>query len=63
MRVSLPKLTQKIIFKPLKEDYFVTFSKKHKHIYKQLRENLVGGPSIIFTRWMEKGKEKHGLVE
>ena len=56
--VSLPKLTQKQIFRPLKEDYFTTFSKKHAHIFKQLRSGIVGGPSIIFTRYQEKGVTK-----
>ena len=35
--VSLPKLTQKLIFCPSKEDYFTTFSKKHAHIYHQVK--------------------------
>ena len=52
--VSLPKLTQKLIFKPLKEDYFTTFSNQHDYIYQDLRKHVVGGPSIIFTRWQEK---------
>ena len=52
--VSLPKLTQKLIFEPLKENYFTTFSTKHDYIYRDLRNNVVGGPSINFTRWQEK---------
>ena len=56
--ISLPKLTQKIIFKPLKKDYFVRFGKPHKHLFKDLRANLTGGPSIIFTRHHEKGKTR-----
>ena len=56
--VSLPKLTQKQIFRPLKEDYFTTFSEKHGYIYKELRKGIIGGPSIVFTRWMEKGVTK-----
>ena len=58
--VSLPKLTQKQIFRPLKEDYFTTFSEKHQHIYKQLREGIVGGPSVVYTRWAEKGRKIKG---
>ena len=53
--VSLPKLAQKQIFRSLKEDYFTLFSKKHSHIYKELRSGIVGGPSIVFTRYQEKG--------
>ena len=33
--VSLPRLTQKFIFKPLKDDYLITFSKMHQHIYEE----------------------------
>ena len=57
--VSLPKLTQKLIFGPLdEENYFTVFSKKHDYIYKELRAGIVGGPSIIFNRWQEKDKTK-----
>ena len=54
--VSLPGLTQKYLFQNLdKNDYFVGFGKEHKHLYKLLRENIIGGPSIIFHRWQEAG--------
>ena len=52
--VSLPRLTQKQIFRPLGDNYFTTFSKKHDYIYKELREGIVGGPSIVFTRMQER---------
>ena len=58
--ISLPKLTQKQIFGPLKEDYFTSFSEKHQHIYKELREGIVGGPSVVYTRWAEKGRRIKG---
>ena len=52
--VSLPRLSQKIIFRSLeKDDYFVSFGKQHKYIFQELREKIVGGPSIIFTRYAE----------
>ena len=44
-------------------DYFVSFSKEHKHLAKLFRDNIIGGPSIIFHRYHErditliKGKE------
>ena len=50
--VSLPRLAQKEIFRSLNEDYFTTFSEKHSHIFKELRNGIVGGPSIVFTRYM-----------
>ena len=53
--ISLPGLTQRYLFKNLaKDDYFVGFGEEHKHLYKMLRENIVGGPSIIFHRYHEK---------
>ena len=52
--VSLPRLSQKIIFRSLrKDDYFVSFGEQHKHIFQELRDKIVGGPSIIFTRYAE----------
>ena len=39
-------------------DCFVGFGREHKHLYKILRENIVGGPSIIFHRYQERGLTK-----
>ena len=56
--ISLPRLTQKQIFKALKKgQYFTTFSKKHSHIYKIVRDGIVGGASLVFNRYKEKGKK------
>ena len=63
--VSLPGLTQKYLFARLgvEDDYFVGFGDEHKHLAKLLRDNIVGGPSIIFHRYQERDvtliKEKH----
>ena len=35
---------------------FYTFGEKDKDLAHKLRENVVGGPSIIFTRYAEVGK-------
>ena len=57
--ISLPGLTQRYLFKNLDlNDYFVGFGREHKHLYKTLRENIVGGPSIIFHRYQERGVTK-----
>ena len=49
--ISLPGITQRYLFKNLKDDYFVGIGREHSHIYKDLRESgVVGGPSIIFHR-------------
>ena len=58
--VSLPGLTQRLLFKDLdSNDYFAGFSREHKI----RRENIVGDPSIIFHRYQERGvtktKDKH----
>ena len=53
--VSLPGLTQKYLFMNLSPgEYFVVFGKEHKHLTKLLRDNIAGGPSIIFHRYYEK---------
>ena len=57
--ISLPGLCQRYLFKNLKEDeYFVSFGEEHKDLYKLFKNSIVGGPSIIFTRYHEKGKTK-----
>ena len=53
--ISLPGLTQRYLFKNLDNDYFTGFRREHKHLYKTLRENSVGGPSIKFHRYKERG--------
>ena len=46
------------LFKNLDNDYFTGFRREHQHPYKTLRENIVGGPSIIFHRYQERGLTK-----
>ena len=59
--VSLPRLSQKIIFRSLKQDdYFVSFGKQHDYIFQELRSKIVGGPSIIFTRYAEANVTRIG---
>ena len=61
--ISLPGLTQRYMFMNLEDDYFVGFAKEHKHLSKLLKNNIVGGPSIIFHRYHERDvtyiKDKH----
>ena len=53
--ISLPGLTQRYLFMNLpRDDYFVGFAREHKHLLKLLKDNIVGGPSIIFHRYHEK---------
>ena len=35
-----------------------SFGSQHKHLQKELREGIVGGPSIIFHRYHEEGVTK-----
>ena len=60
MSVSLPGLTERYIFSQLDEktEYFVGFAEEHKHLAKLMRENIVGGPSIIFHRYHERDVTK-----
>ena len=53
-----PDPLKRHIFRPLKDDYFTTFSKRHSHIFKELRGGIVGGPSIVFNRYQERGVTK-----
>ena len=55
--VGLPGLTQRYIFNRMEEDdYFVGFGREHKHYAKEMRDSILGGPSIIFHRGYERLK-------
>ena len=54
--VSLPGLTQRYLFRNLGDDYFTIFSDEHKNVYKEMKANIVGGPSLVLHRYQEKGK-------
>ena len=54
--ISVPGLTLKYLFKSLPSQvYFSLIHEKHKDLYELLRQQMVGGPSIIFHRYHEKG--------
>ena len=56
--VSLPSLTLKYLFHTKSDDsYFnARFSKRHEKAYFEMRQNLVRGPSIVFSRFHEAGE-------
>ena len=56
--MSVPGLTMKYLFQMANNEPFAIFSKKDKDLYYTFRNNLVGGPSIIFNRHHEKDKTK-----
>ena len=52
--ISVPGLTMKYLMKCSPDAHFGLFSEKDKDLFYTFRENLVGGPSIIFHRYHEK---------
>ena len=55
--ISVPGLTLKYLFSTLNPDTFFTlFKDKDKDLYYKMRQNIVGGPSVIFHRYHEKDK-------
>jgi hypothetical protein len=54
--VSVPGLTMKYLFSNIPDTYFSLFSEKDKDMYYSMKNNNVGGPSIIFNRYHEKEK-------
>ena len=54
--VSVPGLTMKYLFSSIPKVYFSLFAEKDKDLYYTMKDNNVGGPSIIFNRYHEKDK-------
>ena len=55
--VGLPGLTLRYLFNTLEPHiYFSLLSKRHSDLHQLLRQQLVGGPSLIFHRLLESGK-------
>ncbi|KAI8495466.1 hypothetical protein Bbelb_269210 [Branchiostoma belcheri] len=53
--ISVPGLTLKYLFMNLESDTYFTLVDK-EDVYKLFKENIVGGPSIIFHRYHQKGE-------
>ena len=54
--ISVPGLTLLYMFNDLPEKtYFTIFNEKNKDLHDLVKQNIVGGPSIIFHRYHEKG--------
>ena len=57
--MSIPGLTLRYLFKNMPPDvYFSLFSEKHNDLHTLLREQMVGGPSIVFSRYQEANETK-----
>ncbi|KAJ8020744.1 hypothetical protein HOLleu_40418 [Holothuria leucospilota] len=54
--ISVPGLTLRYLFNNLEDTHFCIFPHNHSDLYHVFRENVVGGPSIVFNRYHEKGK-------
>ena len=54
--ISVPGLTLLYLFNDLPEKtYFTIFNEKNKDLHDLVKDNICGGPSIIFHRYHEKG--------
>ncbi|XP_063966739.1 uncharacterized protein LOC135156886 [Lytechinus pictus] len=56
--ISVPGLTMKYLMKCSPDAHFSVISEEDKDLYYTFRDNLVGGPSIIFHRYHERGVTK-----
>ena len=54
--ISVPGLTLKYLFNISPDANFALFGNHDSDLYETYRNNLVGGPSIVFTRHHEAGK-------
>ncbi|XP_071805255.1 uncharacterized protein [Asterias amurensis] len=57
--ISAPGLSLRYLFQSMPgDDFFTLIEAKHKDFYHTLKDNIVGGPSIVFHRYHEKGETK-----
>ena len=57
--ISIPGITLTYLFTTLEPGiFFSLFDEKNKDLYTLFKNNMVGGPSIIFHRYLEAGKTK-----
>ena len=56
--LSVPGLTLKYLFMTCEDTIFTLFDHCNKNLHDLVRENMVGGPSIIFHRYHEVGITK-----
>ena len=55
--ISVPGLVTKYMFSRLEPNtFFSLFREQDKDLYYNLKNNIVGGPSIVFNRYHEKKK-------
>ncbi|VDI68728.1 Hypothetical predicted protein [Mytilus galloprovincialis] len=58
--ISVPGITRRMLFQTAKEAgaNFALFDKQNKDLYKVFKDNIIGGPSIIFTRYHKAGETR-----
>ena len=63
--ISVPGLTMLYLFNDFPEKtYFTIFNEKNKDLHNLIKDNIVGGPSIIFHCYNEKGvKSKSNQIK
>ena len=54
--ISLPGISRRMLFEN-KSALFSLPGERNRSLYRKLKTGIVGGPSIIFSRFLEKGRE------
>ena len=55
--ITLPGVARKLLYKSVKPSiHFALFNKQNKDLYRTFRNNIIGGPSIVFSRYAEANK-------
>ena len=55
--IGTPGLTLKFLFQSLqKPNYFSLIGEHHEDLHTTIRDNLVGGPAVVFHRYAKKGE-------
>ena len=56
--ISLPGLALKFAFQDARDAKFHLFGPKHGHLHRMVKDNVVGGPSILFHRHHRAGETR-----
>ena len=61
--ISVPGLALSYMFNDIPPNtFFTVFNETSKDLHHLVKDNIVGGPAIIFHRYHEKGSPKYGVV-
>ena len=57
--ITLPGIARKLLYKSVSPSvHFSLFDKKNEDLYHTFKHNIIGGPSIVFSRYAESNKSK-----